>query len=141
MMTTLKLPTPYHRNLVKTTRAADKSQAHTTPRASPERGAKRLGCRLNAVAMQLPRSVGPSAAGYLLSLGMFAAPFYAAAALQGAYLTLYDRFFRHYEPPYETERESTGPCSQNQAKHYNWEHSACATRKESRVTGCYAAYS
>ncbi len=48
---------------------------------------------LNAVAMQGPRSVGPSIAGYLLSVGLFAAPFYAAAALQGVYLMLYDRFF------------------------------------------------
>jgi hypothetical protein len=36
MMTTLKLPTPCLRNLVKITWAAHKSQAHTTPGASSE---------------------------------------------------------------------------------------------------------
>lgn len=67
-----------------------------------------LAASLNAVAMQLPRSVGPSIAGYLLSIGLLAAPFYAAAALQGAYLTLYSRFFRYYEPPYEIRKGSQG---------------------------------
>lgn len=63
-----------------------------------------LAASLNAVAMQLPRSMGPSIAGYLLSVGLFAAPFYAAAALQGVYLMLYDRFFRIYELPSEIKR-------------------------------------
>jgi MFS family permease len=58
-----------------------------------------LAASLNAVAMLLPRSAGPSIAGYLLTLGQFAVPFYAAACLQGVYLVLYRRFFRHYEPP------------------------------------------
>ncbi|MGB6068840.1 MAG: MFS transporter [Desulfomonilaceae bacterium] len=58
-----------------------------------------LAASLNAAAMQLPRSVGPTIAGYLLSIGLLAAPFYAAAALQGVYVMLYDRFFRLYEPP------------------------------------------
>ena len=57
-----------------------------------------LATSLNAVAMQLPRSVGPSVAGYLLSLGQFGLPFYAATGLQGVYLILYRRFFRGYEP-------------------------------------------
>ncbi len=66
-----------------------------------------LAASLNAVAMQLPRSVGPSVAGYLLGLGMFAAPFYAAAALQGAYLMLYDLFFRAYDPYSKTNSVRT----------------------------------
>jgi MFS family permease len=61
-------------------------------------GRRGLAASLNAVAMQLPRSVGPSIAGYMLSIGLFAAPFYAAAALQGAYLIMYNRFFRPYDP-------------------------------------------
>lgn len=58
-----------------------------------------LATSLNSVSAQLPRSIGPTIAGYLLDLGRFALPFYAAAALQGLYLLLYDRVFRSYEPP------------------------------------------
>jgi len=57
-----------------------------------------LATSLNAVSMQLPRSAGPSLAGYLLDLGFFTTPFVVAAALQAAYVLLYGRTFRDYEP-------------------------------------------
>ena len=56
-----------------------------------------LATSLNAASVQLPRSIGPGIAGYLLSLGEFALPFYVAAGLQGAYLILYNRAFRDFE--------------------------------------------
>jgi MFS family permease len=57
-----------------------------------------LATSLNAVSLQVPRSVGPSIAGYLLDAGQFALPFYVAALLQGMYLVAYGRVFRDYEP-------------------------------------------
>jgi MFS family permease len=57
-----------------------------------------LATSLNAVSLQVPRSVGPSIAGYLLDAGQFSLPFYAAALLQGMYLVAYGRVFRDYEP-------------------------------------------
>jgi predicted MFS family arabinose efflux permease len=67
-----------------------------------------LATSLNAVSLQVPRSVGPSVAGYLLDAGQFALPFYAAALLQGVYLVAYGRVFRDYEPgagrPEQVER-------------------------------------
>ena len=53
---------------------------------------------LNAVSMQLPRSAGPSVAGYFLDMGFFTTPFMVAAALQAAYVILFGRTFRDYEP-------------------------------------------
>jgi MFS family permease len=58
-----------------------------------------LAASLNAVSFQLPRSVGPGIAGYLLEAGQFSLPFYTAAVLQGIYLIWYKRIFRFYEPP------------------------------------------
>jgi MFS family permease len=67
-----------------------------------------LATSLNAVSLQVPRSVGPSIAGYLLDAGQFALPFYVAALLQGIYLVAYGRVFRDYEPgairPEQVER-------------------------------------
>jgi MFS family permease len=64
-----------------------------------------LATSLNAVSLQVPRSVGPSIAGYLLDAGQFALPFYVAALLQGMYLLAYGRVFRDYEPgPSQAER-------------------------------------
>jgi MFS family permease len=57
-----------------------------------------LATSLNAVSFQVPRSVGPSIAGYLLDAGQFTLPFYVAAVLQGIYLVAYGRVFRNYEP-------------------------------------------
>lgn len=63
------------------------------------RGERRgLAASLNAASMQLPRSVGLSAAGYLLEAGQLTLPFFVAAALQGIYLLGYRRLFRRYEP-------------------------------------------
>jgi MFS family permease len=69
-----------------------------------------LAASLNAVSFQLPRSVGPGIAGYLLEAGQFSLPFYAAAVLQGIYLIWYRRIFRFYEPP------RTGPGSSGGAE-------------------------
>jgi MFS family permease len=52
---------------------------------------------LNALSMQLPMSVGPAAAGILIGGGWLAAPFYAAALLQGLYVALYGRVFAPVE--------------------------------------------
>jgi len=54
---------------------------------------------LNAVSLQLPRSIGPGIAGYMLDVGQFSLPFYAAALLQTIYLIWYRNTFRDYEPP------------------------------------------
>ncbi len=61
-----------------------------------------LATSLNAVSFQLPQSVGPSVAGYLLDADQFALPFFIGAFLQAIYLVAYDRVFRRYEPPRET---------------------------------------
>lgn len=61
-----------------------------------------LATSVSAVSGQAPRSVGPAITGYLLSVGLFTLPFYAAAVLQGIYLLLYRRVFRAYEPTRES---------------------------------------
>ena len=58
-----------------------------------------LATSLNAVSFQLPRSVGPGLAGFLLDSGQLSLPFYAAALLQGIYLLWYRSIFHDYEPP------------------------------------------
>ncbi|MDA8388549.1 MAG: MFS transporter [Nitrospiraceae bacterium] len=55
-----------------------------------------LATSLQNVSVQIPRAVGPLIAGLMLHAGMLKAPFFAAAALQAAYLVLYARFFRGY---------------------------------------------
>ncbi len=77
--------------------SAGAQQALTIGLVSDER--RGLAASLNAVSVQMPRSVGPTIAGHLLNLGLLALPFYAAALLQALYLLLYDRIFRNYEPP------------------------------------------
>jgi MFS family permease len=57
-----------------------------------------LASSLNSVSNQLPRSIGPAIAGYLLNLGQFSLPFYIAAVFQGIYLLVYRRLFKNYEP-------------------------------------------
>jgi MFS family permease len=61
-----------------------------------------LATSLNAVSMQLPRSAGPSIAGFLFNMGQLEFPFYAAALLQGIYLIMYNRFFRNQNMPDST---------------------------------------
>ena len=56
-----------------------------------------LASSLNALSMQLPMSVGPAAAGVLIGAGWLAAPFFAAAVLQGIYVSLYGRVFAPVE--------------------------------------------
>jgi MFS family permease len=56
-----------------------------------------LASALANVALQIPRALGPVLAGMLYETGMFAAPFFIAAAFQAGYLWLYDRSFRHLD--------------------------------------------
>lgn len=55
-----------------------------------------LASSLQSVSIQIPRAIGPLIAGFMLHAGMMKAPFFAAAALQAAYLFLYVRFFSAY---------------------------------------------
>jgi len=77
--------------------SAGAQQALTVGLVRDER--RGLAASLNAVSFQLPRSVGPSIAGYLLEAGQFSLPFYAAAVLQSIYLFWYRKTFRFYDPP------------------------------------------
>lgn len=56
-----------------------------------------LASSLNSVSNQIPRSIGPGIAAYLIRLGQLSLPFYIATVLQAIYLLLYYRVFRHYE--------------------------------------------
>lgn len=53
---------------------------------------------INSLSMGLPNSAGPVIAGYLLSMGYFALPFYIAAAAQFLYGILFGRMFQQYDP-------------------------------------------
>jgi MFS family permease len=55
-----------------------------------------LATSLNAISMQLPRSIGPTIAGFLFNLGMLEFPFFTAAFLQVIYLIMYHRFFKSH---------------------------------------------
>jgi MFS family permease len=67
-------------------------QAVTVQLVSPAR--RGLAVSLGAVSSQIPRAVGPLLGGFLLDADLLAAPFFAAALFQGAYLALYRRLFR-----------------------------------------------
>lgn len=56
-----------------------------------------LASSLNALSMQVPRSLGPALAGALIGSGRFALPFLIAGALQGIYVALYGRVFGRLE--------------------------------------------
>lgn len=62
----------------------------------PER--RGLAASLASVSMQLPRALGPAAAGALFQDGWLTIPFLLAASFQGAYVYLYQRFFRAFDP-------------------------------------------
>ncbi len=62
-----------------------------------------LAASLNALSMQLPMAIGPAAAGPLIGGGWLAAPFYAAAVLQGLYVYFYHRMFAPIEKSIMTE--------------------------------------
>jgi MFS family permease len=51
-----------------------------------------------AISQQLTRSLGPAAAGLMFDAGMLAAPFFAGAFFQAAYLYLYQHCFRDRDP-------------------------------------------
>jgi predicted MFS family arabinose efflux permease len=53
---------------------------------------------VSAISQQLTRSLGPAAAGLMFDAGMLAAPFFAGAFFQAAYLYLYQRCFRDKDP-------------------------------------------
>lgn len=67
-------------------------QALTVQLVSPER--RGLAVSLGAVSSQVPRALGPLLGGFLFDADLLAAPFFAAALFQGAYLALYRRLFR-----------------------------------------------
>ncbi|MGC8521695.1 MAG: MFS transporter [Steroidobacteraceae bacterium] len=50
------------------------------------------------LSVQIPRSIGPVLGGWLIHRGDFTAPFLIAAALQGLYIVLYQRFFGSLDP-------------------------------------------
>jgi MFS family permease len=52
---------------------------------------------LNALSLQVPRSLGPSFAGAMIGAGWFITPFYVAAAFQCLYVVLYGRVFTPFE--------------------------------------------
>ncbi len=58
-----------------------------------------LATSMNAVSMQLPQSVGPTIAGYLLTINQFTLPFYIAALFQGVYVIMYRRVFKNFNLP------------------------------------------
>ncbi len=60
---------------------------------------------LNSLSMQLPRSLGPAAAGALIEAGWLASPFFFAALLQGIYIVFYGRLFAPYERRIISETE------------------------------------
>jgi MFS family permease len=65
-----------------------------------------LATSLNAVSMQLPQSLGPSAAGFLFGAGQLELPFFAGAVFQGAYLAAYAWFFRGHNKPQDEPTEA-----------------------------------
>lgn len=55
-----------------------------------------LAATVNSLSVQAPRAIGPSIAGLFFEAGLLSWPFWLAAALQGSYLLLFQRFFRKY---------------------------------------------
>ncbi|MBU6460603.1 MAG: MFS transporter [Proteobacteria bacterium] len=57
-----------------------------------------LAATLNNISIQIPRAIGPLAAGLFYSSGMLVAPFFIALLFQGGYLALYFRVFQSADP-------------------------------------------
>ncbi len=55
------------------------------------------------LSLQIPRAIGPVLGGWLIHRGDLTAPFLAAAALQGLYIVLYQRFFGSIDPASRSE--------------------------------------
>jgi len=55
-----------------------------------------LAATINSLSVQTPRAIGPSIAGLFFEAGLLSWPFWLAAALQGSYLVLFQRFFRKH---------------------------------------------
>lgn len=53
---------------------------------------------VSSVSILFPQALGPALAGILFAGGALGVPFYLAAALQAAYLVLYNRSFRAHDP-------------------------------------------
>ena len=58
-----------------------------------------LASSLNALSMRLPSAVAPAVGGWLMDSGSLNLPFYLAAALQCAYVTLFATVLARYERP------------------------------------------
>jgi MFS family permease len=59
----------------------------------------------SSVAIQLPRAIGPLAAGLFFGSGYLAAPFYIAAIFFGAYIVMFRRTFARHDPSRPNERD------------------------------------
>lgn len=57
-----------------------------------------LAATVSSLSLQLPRALGPLAAGPLFAAGFLGLPLLAAAALQGGYLVCYYYAFRRFDP-------------------------------------------
>ena len=62
----------------------------------PER--RGLAAMTNSLSMQVPRAFGPLIAGVFFHFHWLVTPFILAAALQGAYILLFRRYFKGYDP-------------------------------------------
>jgi len=62
------------------------------------RARRGVAASLSSASMQIPRAIGPTVAGLFFATGALATPFFLAAGFQTAYLVLYNRTFRRYDP-------------------------------------------
>ncbi len=67
-----------------------------------------LAASLASVSMQIPRALGPAAAGALFQGGWLALPFLLAAGFQGAYVYFYQKVFSDYDPTTARGRRRAG---------------------------------
>lgn len=73
--------------------------ARQTVAASLTRAERRgTAASVQTLSMQIPRAIGPVIGGWLIHRGDFTVPFLIAAALQGLYIVLYQRFFGSIDP-------------------------------------------
>ena len=70
-------------------------QAVAAALTRPER--RGFSATVQNLSMQIPRAAGPVLGGWLIQHGQLLTPFLIAAALQGLYLVLYQRFFGHID--------------------------------------------
>ena len=79
-------------------------QAVAAALTRPER--RGFGASVQNLSMQIPRAAGPVLGGWLIQHGQLLTPFLVAAALQGLYLVLYQRFFGNLDSPQKPQAKS-----------------------------------